>query len=392
PEGDAIAIAEGTPDHPDATVTDHGNGTATVTFNPNAGHVGSAQTVYAVCSDAFNPDCPPAAEVAVTVTNNAPTATTVIPEIFVGKGNCIPPGTIPVVGADVDGCDVLTYHLTDNDGTTCTINMATGELIWCTTPADIGPHPMTIMVYDGVAGDGTPPPKAVASASTIVTVLAVEPWEVQIEKTHNTLQGHFVDVDVCLNLGSEAMGGFDFLIGYDASALTFTEAHLSAYLQSCGWEYFTYRYSWNGNCGNQCPSGLLRIVGLAETNNGPNHPDMVCVGNATGECIATLTFFVSNDRTLECMYVPIRFYWMDCGDNTISVASGDSLAINRFIYDFENNRIDDYMYGFPGWMGAPDDPCLEGDKVTTLAATSTLTVWSMKSPMRLCSPTTSLVA
>jgi hypothetical protein len=365
-DGDAIAFSyEGTTGGGTATVTDNGDGTADVCYTPVVGDVGSAVTITVGAGDAFHPMPCVTANVNVTVGNNAPTATQVIPEVFVGKGNCIPAGTIPVVGEDADACDVLTYYL-DPAGTGCTIDMATGELIWCTTPADIGTHNMTVTVYDGVPGDGVPPPKAIASAPAKVTVLAVEPWEVEIEKTHGTLQGHFVDVKITLNLGSEAMGGFDFLIGYDASALTFTEANLSAYLEGCGWEYFTYRYNWNGNCGNACPSGLLRIVGLAETNNGPNHPDMNCIKDMvlTDEIIATLTFFVSNDRTLECMYVPIRFYWMDCGDNTISVASGDSLAINRFIYDFEGAQIQDYTYGFPGYVGAPDVPCLDGDKVT----------------------------
>jgi hypothetical protein len=77
-----------------------------------------------------------------------------------------------------------------------------------------------------------------------------------------------------------------------------------------------------------------------------------------------MTFYVSNDRTLECMYVPIRFYWMDCGDNVVSVASGDTLAVNRYIYDLNMNELQDYNYGLPGWVGAPTDPCLNGDKVT----------------------------
>jgi hypothetical protein len=176
------------------------------------------------------------------------------------------------------------------------------------------------------------------------------------------------------------MGGFDFLIAYDASALAFIEAELSDWLISCGWEYFTYRFNWNGNCGNACPSGLLRLVGMAETNNGPNHPDFDCIAQfdpgencyGCGTVIIKLTFFLSNDRTLECMFVPIRFYWMDCGDNTISTVSGDTLGINRYIYDYVGcsyheiqnyNYMNESGYPFPSWVGAPDDPCLDGDKV-----------------------------
>jgi hypothetical protein len=107
---------------------------------------------------------------------------------------------------------------------------------------------------------------------------------------------------------------------------------------------------------------------MAETNNGANHPNDNCIKIMadTDEMIATLTFFVSNDRTLECMYLPIRFYWMDCGDNTISVASGDTLCMNRYIYEFEGGEIQDYGYGLPGYVGAPTDPCMDGDKVAPI--------------------------
>jgi hypothetical protein len=153
-----------------------------------------------------------------------------------------------------------------------------------------------------------------------------------IQKIHGVHQGHFVDLPITLNKGSEAMGGFDFLLAYDNSLLTFTEASLSAYLQSCGWEYFTYRYGSHGNCGNGCPSGEIRLVGLAETNDGPHHPDATCINNATGEDIATLTFFVSSDVNVNGQFAKVNFLWFDCGDNVISVASGDTLALARDVY------------------------------------------------------------
>jgi hypothetical protein len=66
------------------------------------------------------------------------------------------------------------------------------------------------------------------------------------------------------------------------------------------------------------------------------------------------------------MFAPVRFYWMDCGDNTMSTVGGDTLAINRFIYDIgscQYAEMQDYEFGLPGYYGAPDDPCLDGDKV-----------------------------
>jgi len=348
-----------------------GAGTATVNMNtglvsytPAAADVGAAVTITVEATDAIHQEggCSASAiDVDVTVGNNAPTITCGASYNPVGKGNNLVKTDIN--GADADGCDVLTYSIasvTPGFLVAPDINTANGDMTIYTDGggADNGAHEVCVEVTDGFT---------TAQCCFTVDVLPVEPWEVQIEKTHQTLQGHFVDVDITLNKGSEAMGGFDFLVAYDASALAFTEASLGSYLQGCGWEYFTYRFNWNGNCGNACPSGLLRLVGMAETNNGPNHPDLNCIKNAAGHVIATLTFFVSNDRTLECMYVPIRFYWMDCGDNTISTVGGDTLAVNRFIYDYVNNmsEIQDYTFGFPGWYGAPDY-CLEGDKVNPI--------------------------
>jgi hypothetical protein len=344
-----------------------GAGTATVnmnsglvTYTPNAADVGSAVTITVEATDAVHQEggcVDDPMVINVTVTNNGPTITCGAGEGYVGKGNTFTKDDI--AGNDLDACDVLTYALSSMTPTPVnapTVDPATGAFTWVSddTEGDVD-FDVCIAVTDGFTE---------TQCCFVVHVLSVEPWEVQIEKTHGTHQGHFVDVAITLNKGSEPMGGFDFLIAYDASALAFTEASLGSYLQSCGWEYFTYRFNWNGNCGNACPSGLLRLVGMAETNNGANHPDVDCIKNAKGHVIANLTFFVSNDRTLECMYVPIRFYWMDCGDNTISTIAGDTLAMNRYIYDFVNNmsEIQDYLYGFPGWYGAPDY-CLEGDKV-----------------------------
>jgi len=347
-----------------------GNGVATVgqltgvvTYVPDINDVGLAIAIEVEATDAAHQQGGCLGEtwiVNVTVTNVLPTVDCGAEYNPVGKGNPVVKNDI--VGGDTDPCDVLIYSVAlvgtnDPDGPTGTFDIVpgTGVFTFNTDQTDGGFwYDFEVTVTDGFAE---------ATCTFRVDVLVVEPWEVQIEKTHQTIQGHYVDIDLTLNKGSETMGGFDFLIGYDASALAFTEASLGQYFVDCGWEYFTYRFNWNGNCGNACPSGLVRIVGLAETNNGPNHPDMECIQLGVDQVIATLTFFLSNDRTLECMYAPIRFYWMDCGDNTISTIYGDTLAMNRFIYEYEGDEIQDYGYGFPGFVGAPNY-CLEGDKVT----------------------------
>ncbi len=163
------------------------------------------------------------------------------------------------------------------------------------------------------------------------------------------------------------MGGFDFLIAYDASALTFMEATPGQLLEDCGWEYFTYRYGWHGNCEGPCPSGLLRIIAIADLNNGPNHPTCFKPPVTDPYELFNIKFYVTNDRTFECMYVPIKFFWFDCGDNSISSVSGDTLWIDVKIYDYEGNLIwdedDDDEFpedARPQGLGAPD-VCLNPD-------------------------------
>ena len=193
--------------------------------------------------------------------------------------------------------------------------------------------------------------------SICVTVQIDECIHVAIEKTHGTYQGQHELVDVVLQSSGKEIGGYDFLIQYDPSALLFSLATPGELLTGCGWEYFTYRYGADGNCSG-CPTGLLRVVAIAETNNGANHPG--CFLDGQVGVLASLDFLVSNDRMLECQYVPIRFYWIDCGDNGVASRLGDTLFISRRVFDFELAELTNTTYGMPGYFGATDD-CLIPD-------------------------------
>ncbi len=198
-------------------------------------------------------------------------------------------------------------------------------------------------------------PDCTVTDTVCVEIEIDECLHVQIEKVHNALQGQPTDVDVFLNGSGKELGGYDLLIQYEPTALMVTDVSEGQLFEDCGWEYFTHRFG-NQAC-TGCPDGLLRIVALAETNNGAYHPGCHLMGQIGS--LATITFLVSNDRTLECQYIPIRFYWLECGDNTFSSKRGDTLWLSREVFDFELNNITDYTFGFPGWVGAPDY-CLLG--------------------------------
>jgi hypothetical protein len=283
-------------------------------------------------------------------------------------------GTVTATDAD-GGPSGMTFSL--GAGTTCPgsgpnapqIGTTDGVFTWLTeeTNAYLGTFIAEVIVTDGAPLDAC----NTENADTCYIEILVKPkFRVTIEKAHDVLQGHYLNVPIFLDDSyvSMEMGGFDFLIAYDATALTFIEATAGALLTQCGWEYFVYRYGPTGNCGNACPSGMLRLVAMAETNNGNIHP--TCWDSGSGTELAVMKFFVTDDRTFECHYAPIEFYWMDCGDNTISSKHGDTLFLEDGVWSFVGNPMGDPPTGYdllPGYWGVGDD-CLVGDKHFPLRA------------------------
>jgi hypothetical protein len=272
-----------------------------------------------------------------------------VPTVLVNDTKCVN------VTVD-DDCDVLTLSTNPVDAEIAITPLGGGVYSICYSPTA---GPAGVRTFEVIVDDGL----ATASCDVSFNVIEGAPYGVVIEKIHDQIQGQFVDVALTL-LGvdpAQGIGGFDLLIAYDNSALSFQQALEGDIYAQCGWEYFTYRFGADGNCGGGCPSGLTRVVGLAETNNGADHPtcnDPDFVGPLP-TTLAYLRFLVSNDRTLECQYVPIRFFWVDCGDNTISNGDGSELYISGQVFDYDNDApINDGSFGFPGYLGAADF-CLE---------------------------------
>jgi len=339
--------------------------TANYTYAPTLGDVGAAIAVQLGATDAVHPGDYQPLNFTMNLTNEAPIFTAGdggYLEVGMGNTGCIPfatdnvdcdPGTVSIVSVTPAPFNGLGA-----------VSIVGGQVCFATATGlypGAGDGGQTFEVVLEVTDGG--PDKASSFATMLFNVLVTEPYEVQIEKTHNTLQGMHTIVDVTVNAGSEAMGGFDILIAYDASALHLMSAIPGDYHTQCGWEYFDYRFGPFGNCGNQCPSGMVRVVGIAETNNGYNHP--TCLTLPPGAVLFSLDFLVSDDRTLECMYVPIRFYWMDCGDNSIAYhPSDDTLAsvqgVSRYVLDLDLNHIENMFTGFPTFTGVQWE-CLQNE-------------------------------
>jgi hypothetical protein len=292
----------------------------------------------------------------VTTTNNAPTiacpgTTTVSIE------TC---KTVNVVTDDDDVCDALTVTVLPGHGADGAVNVTGNAIEFCPTALDGGLDiTMVVQVSDGAA---------TATCELVWHVIVGSPYQVELQKDSATIQGQYADLAIILHKfdPTQGLGGFDFLVTYDASVLAFQLAYEGEiYNQDtddppgCGWEFFTYRFSPYGNCGNACPSGMLRVIGMAESNNGPYHPD--CGVENVPITLAYLRFLVSNDATLNCQYVPVRFFWYGCGDNTLSNDDGSELYLSEKVFDFceyNNPFLGCEITGddpFPTYQGAQDE-------------------------------------
>ncbi len=147
------------------------------------------------------------------------------------------------------------------------------------------------------------------------------------------------------------LGGFDLLVTYDTTLLLQT-TELGQLPSECEWEYFQYQ---------TLGANSVRLLGIAETNNGPVHPS--CFAEEGGD-LARLRFLLPCDSSLNEVFLPIRFEWYDCGDNTVSTRLGDTLYLSRFVYDYLGGQDVDITAdsALPTRCGAPE-ACMEGGAI-----------------------------
>jgi hypothetical protein len=331
---------------------------STWSWKPSCSDVGESITLVVCLGDAAHV-CPSGTTASINIVVN-----NLAPEIGGACGQVIALGIetkqAQFTATDGNTGDTKAWEVVSVVGTRPFLGSAvispTGLLTFTTTGDDLDVDWVVTVKVTDCAG---------ASDECTITFHAISlfPYGIKIAKLEDVLQGHHAYVPVIKTDGSEDMWGFDFLFAYDASALTFVGAIAGPLFDMTGdyqWEYFTYRFGANGNCGSACPSGLLRVVGIADQNDGIHHPLSKDVPNDM--ILFTLDFLVSNDRTLECSYVPIRFYWMDCGDNTIAfhkASDPDPLdiktAVSLTVQEFWGTDITDLTHTFPTYQGLPNN-------------------------------------
>ena len=142
------------------------------------------------------------------------------------------------IAIDPDG-DPLYYSLEFQPSwwpSSMSFNSTTGRLDTRTSLEDVGTHSGTVKVTDG---------QDTVECSFYIEVVLCGEMEFYIEGQFSSappkgLPGSQVEIDIVLNMTSEEIDGFDFLIGFDTEYLTFIGATQGNLLNTCEWEYFTY--------------------------------------------------------------------------------------------------------------------------------------------------------
>jgi hypothetical protein len=312
-----------------------------------------------------------------TIAANLCGADTCITTIKVKK-NEIPTLTVPA-DTIVAGCDdelseicIDGIFAVDPEGKTLTITQTCGPGTYTAVRSDSGK-----ICFTPASADMTYT-FCVTATDGCQTVEKSFTYTIYPSPTCNVCLDLAIKTDSCVVVGSnvpvyltintnDEIGGFDLLISYDASVLTFYNASKGSAIS--GWEYFTYRLGDDGACGG-CPSGIVRLVGIADMNNGPYHPpteQLLPQGT-----LAVLVMHVDNDQNLGGMFLPISFYWVDCGDNAFSDPTGNITYTDLRIYNSSDEIIwdEDDNINYPeserySGMGAPDS-CISGDKTAPL--------------------------
>ena len=350
-------------------------GPAAMTVNPATGAIFWATGAADVCTNAVSivaeDKCGAKDTVAFTicVTNVAPVAT--CPS---NRNGCLGQTiTAQVSGTDPDGGPGgLLYSLVSTTAPGgVSVNPTTGMVTFVigNTADYTGTFQICVAVADGAPACA---PCSPSNADTCCFSVTVKSMNVTIQKQHGpdgkgVFVGQPTTVDVTMlpsTFQNFAIVGYDFLIQYDNSALTLLTATAGQFIVDCKWEYFTYRNGYSGNCGSGCPSGLIRLVAIAETNNGANHPLCFVNTGSISNQLAQLTFLVSSNATYECQFVPVKFFWVDCGDNTLSNVKGDTLLMSNHVYDYVGSggvdtytEITDLGATLPTFFGAPAPLC-----------------------------------
>ena len=172
-------------------------------------------------------------------------------------------------------------------------------------------------------------------------------YKITIE-TESYFLGQLIDtIDISIESSGKPIGGVDIKIGFDSPALEILEIIPGEIPDSCGWKFFNTR-DVSFKTSAEAPIGVWQILAMAEFGGDTVSAD--CYGFDRKASIAKLVIHVDSsqiDLETDSM-LQIFFYWQDCGDNTVTNISGDSLFLSANLADKKSAPR-----ALPSRIGAP---------------------------------------
>ncbi len=158
------------------------------------------------------------------------------------------------------------------------------------------------------------------------------------------------------------IAGFDFTLAYDRETFDLIEALPGAFPDSCNWEYFVERD--NPKCPSPCPRGLFKIVGLVKFM-GLDSVEVCQLPPTGGELVKLVLKRKSTTRRRTIPGVPsepLRFFWIDCGDNSVASNSGNELFLAQSVFDADGSQLPENTFArFPNYTG-PTGACFDSGR------------------------------
>lgn len=299
--------------------TDNGDGTGLFRWEPDFTGPGSSEgSPFLLMFWAGDGDGHSSMQAEVVVTNNNRKPYIICPDtVTVESGKEL---TFQISGYDPDFDPVswqplsMPAGLSFDDGNPATCN-------WMTSFGDSGYYDASFSLVDSYGASDT--------TDVVLSVLSAEVYGLSVD-TVSAYPGEVVKTNVYLK-NLEAISGFNILIHFDASVLTFSAAtNIGTRTES--FEYFNYFLHQLGFIGD------ARIVGVADLDNGVETGDL----EAGEGSIAELMFYVSNDLNYAGYLIPINFVFRDASaeeDNTLTDPSGALIVQEQITYSGGHVRI-----------------------------------------------------
>ena len=192
-------------------------------------------------------------------------------------------------------------------------------------------------------------PNFVAEGGWLYTTIPAK-TNIVIAETECVNPGQYVTLPILMDNNSTLFGGFELEVEFDYTSMTFVGAEPGELIQ--GFEHFTYRLLPCPQC--ECCKYKILLYGQYDLPDGPERIGAPIPTTLVGEYVTLvrLNFVVNNDENLRGLRIPVIWEWegtvvndtlvedWDCGENTFSSWSGDTLFASTLACQFKSDLCD----------------------------------------------------